>query len=114
MEYTVTVKYKGLYPDNKLEARMVAAIGKSYGNHGGYIDDHIRDVDWFFPTQADAFAASLTSGSIRCRTDAFFRSFLDAVGDEVDDHFFSRLSAFRCLSHSVACCSLHVDMSQDA
>jgi hypothetical protein len=77
MEYTVTVKYKGLYPDNKLEARMVAAIGKSYGNHGGYIDDHIRDVDWFFPTQADAFAASLTLGQ--------FSEIIDIRLDQVPD-----------------------------
>lgn len=53
MEYTVTAKYNGLYPDNKLETRMDAIVGKKHGNHGGYIDDKVRDVDWFFPTQAE-------------------------------------------------------------
>jgi hypothetical protein len=45
MEYTVTAKYNGLYPDHKLEARMDAIVGRRHDNHDCYIDDRIRDVD---------------------------------------------------------------------
>jgi len=64
MEHTVTAKYDGLYPDDKLESRMDALVGKKHGNHGCYIQDRVRDVDWFFPTRSEAFLAANALNSV--------------------------------------------------
>lgn len=80
MEYTVTAKYKGLYPDNALESKMDVLVGKRHENHGGYIDDQVRDVDWFFSTQLEAFNASLALSGVSGLIDVELGTVEDGCG----------------------------------